>query len=354
MTPRLLQWLIVWLGLCLVSQPAFAQSRGKRGSKRSASRSSAPENSSTGSASSSSASSSDDDLGDLDITGDAAPKPAPQRSAPEPVVKEPPPQAAPETPAEQEPALETSGEPDSTPAQPDEPALESAGPGLRADVFAGAGIGTRAFQRPSAVGGQVLDDQLFPAVEVGLEMRAWPDEAFSLYFLLHYQTSLGLVVEEQPLFALPNRVDVRSDRTELSCAPVVRLGSSALAPRLAFPIGVALRTFWPVLHNLMTPRYTLWGPQLRIELHVPITSALSIRLGPEAQWVAHYSSTLTDSGVESMGVALGVVASVRLALASIFALEISYRQSTAMASVAYGPAFRDIERYLSARLIGTM
>jgi hypothetical protein len=353
MRARFVRWLIVWLGLCLIAQPVFAQ-RSKR-QKRSSQRSGAPARSKPAPVEAPRSSGDDDSLNDLDISEDTTPAPRPaardttplRASEPEPVAG-PAPEPAPEQPAEPvtEPAASDPAEP-----PPDEPA---AGPKLVADVFVGAGIGSRSFQRPTRVGGQAMEDQFFPAAEVGLQMRAWPEESFSLYVLLRYQTSLGLVVEEQPLFALPNRVDVRADRGELSVAPVFRLGNSTHSPRLAVPVGMTLRSFWPALHNLMTPRYTMWGPHARIELHVPIGGIFTVRVAPEFQWIAHYSSWLTDSTVSSMGIALGGEASLRLALGSVFGVEISYRQSTAMANVAYGPTFRDVERFLTARVNGTL
>jgi hypothetical protein len=225
---------------------------------------------------------------------------------------------------------------------------------LRAEPFVGFGVGTRSFRRPTAAGGQAMDDLPFPAAEVGLAMHAWPDRALGLIFLLRYQTSLGFVVAEHPAFALNNRVSVRSDRAELSCAPTLRLGESPKAARLSLPIGVTLRTFWPEVHNLATPRYIIVGPHLRAELHLMLTESLSLHVAPEFQWIVHFGSQLTDNGVAGHGVALGGEVGLRMALGSVFAIDITYRQSNAMANGTHGPTFLDVERFLMARLSGTM
>jgi hypothetical protein len=43
-----------------------------------------------------------------------------------------------------------------------------------------------------------------------------------------------------------------------------------------------------------------------------------------------------------------------MALGSVFAIDITYRQSNAMANGTHGPTFLDVERFLMARLSGTM
>jgi hypothetical protein len=58
--------------------------------------------------------------------------------------------------------------------------------------------------------------------------------------------------------------------------------------------------------------------------------------------------------VKTEGIAVGAEASLHLMLSRAFALELNYRQATSMANVDYGPTFRDVERFLTARLFGTM
>jgi hypothetical protein len=258
-------------------------------------------------------------------------------------------------PEQPQDGADTSTAAEAQPAQPtNESATAAPGTDLRAEPFVGFGVGTRSFRRPTAAGGQVMNDLPFPAAEVGMAMRAWPDRPLGLIFLLRYQSSIAFVVEEHPAFALNNRVNVRSDRAELSCGPTLRLGDSPKAARLSLPIGVMLRTFWPEVHNLATPRYIMAGPHLRAELRLMLTENLSMRLAPEFQWIMYFGSQLTDNGVGPHGVALGGEAGLRMALGPVFAIDITYRQSNAMANGTHGPTFLDVERFLTARLSGTM
>ena len=255
------------------------------------------------------------------------------------------------TPSESEPE-DTSVEPAVEPA--DEPAPAAAGePGVRVQASVGLGFGTRALRRPIDVGTQRLPDTAFAAAEVALQALAWPNDAFALGFLLRYQTSVGLTVEEMPLFALPTPVDVRAAHAEASVAPTVRLGDSAQSLRLAFPVGFTLRTFWPEVHEMMTPSYSLTGPHLRVELIIPIGDALALRLGPEAQWIVSIDEDVRLQGIAAQGLALGGEAVLSLELGSSFAIELTYRDSHAFAaSTVSGPTFEDVERFATGRFAG--
>ena len=159
------------------------------------------------------------------------------------------------------------------------------------------GIGTRSFSRPTREGVQRLPDAVFPAVDVALRVHAWPHDGFSLGVLLRYQSSLGLTIEEQPPFALHNRVAARSARAELSVAPTFRLGSAGTAPALAVPVGFTLRSLWPEVHEMMTPGYSLIGPHLRLELVVPLGNVLALRVGPELQAIIAIDESIRADGV---------------------------------------------------------
>ena len=233
-------------------------------------------------------------------------------------------------------------------------AAEPPGRTMRARAFFGGGFGSRALRRPVLGGTQRLDEVFFAAADVGVSVRLWPEDAFSLDVLIRYQTSLGLVIEERPLFALVNKVDVRSERAEVSVAPRIQLGNSAAGTRLAIPIGVSLRNFWPVDHHLMTPRYTLVGPHVRAELDVALSDVVRVRLGPEIQLFAIVGTDLLDLGVSSPGIALGGEAGIQIRFAEHFAFDLEFRQSWARASAPTEPSFLDTERFVTARLAGEM
>ena len=98
-------------------------------------------------------------------------------------------------------------------------------------------------------------------------MRVHPERADWVDALFRYQSSIGMSVEEPPLFALPNEVEARASRLEASGAldaAARRRGTAGLA--LSFPIGFALRTFAADERWFTTPSYSMAGPMLRVEL----------------------------------------------------------------------------------------
>ncbi|HET6336062.1 MAG TPA: hypothetical protein VFG30_22705 [Polyangiales bacterium] len=247
----------------------------------------------------------------------------------------------------QAPAEATAVVLDETPAEPPNDVI--------ARAFIGGGLGTRTIRRPVPGGVQRVGTLFFPAADVGIAVRVFPREAFTLDILARYQTSLGLVVKEPVLFALDNEVDVRSEHAEISVAPGWRLGEAETSARVTFPIGVAFRNFWPADHHLQTPRYTLIGPHARIELQAMLGSSVRFRAGPEAQLYGIIGSDLTDQGgVSSPSFAIGAEASLEFRLNTTFLLEFEYRQSNATASSKVSDSFLDVERFATVRLAGEM
>jgi hypothetical protein len=322
---------VMALGL---SSPALAQRPSKRSGK--ADKSAEARETSSG-----------DELGDLDEELVAGPPAA--ESAEEAEVEAE--ASSDETSGDE--AVQDNAEPEALPSETDG-AAETQGPTLRAAAFVGSGIGTRSLRRPVPGGSQRLDTSVFPAAELGLEVHAWPERALSLGFLLNYQTSLGLTVEERPPFALPNEVGTRSERAEFSVGPIFKLAEGSGAARIAIPLGGILRNFWPEARDMLTPRYTLIGPAARIELWLQLGERLRLRVGPEAHWLAFIGPELKVDGVASQGVALGAEVHLTLQLSEHFALELNVRQSNALASSTSGPSFSDVERFVTARVVGVL
>jgi hypothetical protein len=258
----------------------------------------------------------------------------------------------------QEPASEreTNATDGAQPPAGGEGELETAAaePSLQVEPFVGGGFGTRSLERPTKIGVQRMGTTAYPAIDAGLRVTAWPAASFSLSVLLHYQTSVGMSVREQPPFALHNEVGVRSEHVELSAAPTFRLGEDAGGLAVAFPIGFTLRTFWPEVHKLMTPGYSLGGPLVRAELIVPLRDLLVLRIGPEFQWIVMIDHVLTDDGMASQAVGIGGEATLALRLSPVFALQLAYREVHVLApnDTVGGQSFRDVERYLTLGFSG--
>jgi hypothetical protein len=257
---------------------------------------------------------------------------------------------APSSPAEEgavaaAPATEPVPEPDAeTPPETE----------VVARVAFGGGLGMRSLRRPVTGGVQRLGTAYFPAADLALSVRVGPNNPFTLDVLLRYETSLGLTIQETPLFALPNEQDVRSEHAELSVAPGFRLGDSPSSPRVSIPLGGVFRNFWPADHHLQTPRYTLFGGVARVQLEASLGSVVRVRAGPEVQVFGALGTDLTDNGVKLPGFAFGGEASIEFRLSTTFLLEVQYRQANAVASVEVGPSFLDIERFATIRLAGEM
>ncbi len=224
---------------------------------------------------------------------------------------------------------------------------------VQVEALAGFGFGTRAFERPTPTGKQRLDTVPFAAVDVGLRVLAWPTQRYSLEALLTYRSSVGLVIKEQPLFALPNDVGVRVSHTELSVAPMYRLWPNASSPRIALPMGLSLHSFWPETHVLQTPGFSLLGPHVRAELIAPLGPLVTLRVGPEVQWILVIDRAVRRDGIHGQGVGLGLEASIALQLVTHFGVELSYRQAHAIAEGRdRRPDFSDTERFATLRLVG--
>lgn len=241
-----------------------------------------------------------------------------------------------------------------TPEPDPEPSVEDTGTDVLARVSVGGGLGARSVRRPVTGGVQRLGTAYFPASDFGLFVRLGPQNPFTLDVQIRYQTSLGLVIEEPVMFALANEVDVRSEHAEVSVAPGFRLGEGESAPRVSIPVGGVFRNFWPADHHLQTPRYTLLGAMARVQLEANLGSVVRLRAGPEVQVYGILGTDLTDHGVSVPGFAYGGEASIEFRLSSTFLIEVHYRQSNAVGSVAAGPSFLDIERFATVRLAGEM
>jgi hypothetical protein len=163
---------------------------------------------------------------------------------------------------------------------------------------------------------------------------------------------MGLSIELPVLFGLPERLAARTQRVELSVAPVVRLGASASAVALAFPIGFAYRTFVTEEHQYPVPRYSLGGPLLRAEATIHLGEVVRLRGGPEAQWIILISPSLSDEGACCQGLGLAGQAALEADLGEYLRVALAYREGRS--SIPLSALFKDVERLLVVRLSGEL
>jgi len=209
---------------------------------------------------------------------------------------------------------------------------------LRAAV--GVGAHSRSFTRPLEVGTTTLPAAYVPAVEGSLGLVVWPEGDSSWAVTLSYQTGLWLTVTEVPPFANANEVSARSQRLALHVAPSWRVASRT---QIGFALGASLRSFWPEDHALQTPGYSLFGPHVRGELAAALFGPLRLRVTPELQWLVVLNEKKT------VGAAIGGELLLELSLNARRTLALSYRESHAL--LAHGARFRDVERYLTMRIV---
>jgi hypothetical protein len=228
----------------------------------------------------------------------------------------------------------------------DEPESEQAAPqrGATLSFGIGAGVGTLSYVRPTSAGRQSLPRVSYPAIELALRVHLSPQRAISFEALFDYRSSVGLELRAEPLFGLSQDVAVRVQRAELSFAPVLRLGTPQHSPALILPIGFVVRTLVPELHQFGIPELVLAGPLLRAQLQWPLGESLSLRAGPEAQWMLHVDDALTRQGAGAQGFALAAELALETRVSSRVSLSLSYRQAHAFAPSG-DRSYEDVERF---------
>jgi len=225
--------------------------------------------------------------------------------------------------------------------------------GLALQAALSMGVGSLSFVRPTPAGTQQLPDTPFAASGIELRAQAWREAPLALEVLAAYQTSIGLELQLEPLFALPERVDVRTQRIELGAAPILRLGQGPHAPSLAAPLGLVFRAFLPEQPQPALPEHVLGGPALRVELRLPLGEWVELRAGPEAQWIMLIDSSLRRENACCHGVALGGQASAETSIGSPLRVGLAYRESHAFVP-AVDWRFKDVERFLTLRIAGEL
>jgi hypothetical protein len=250
-------------------------------------------------------------------------------------------------------------EPEERPESSAAPAVSAVEPGaattraITLQAAVGLGMGTLSFVQPTAAGTRKLPSSPFAATEIVLRTRIRPEAAFSLDVLLAYQTSVGFRLQLDPLFGLPEQIDVRAQRFEASVAPVIRLGSAPRDPALAFPLGFAFRSFAPDVHEFPLQSYKLGGPLARAELLLPLGEWVELRAGPEVQWLLLIDSNLRDAGACCQGIAIGGQGSIQANVGSAVRVALAYRQSHTFVPIGAWQ-FKDVERFLTLRIAGEL
>jgi len=131
------------------------------------------------------------------------------------------------------------------------------------------------------------------------------------------------------------------------CEFLVYLNHSG-AGTLAFPIGFALRAFTPEVHEYPVKNYAFGGPQLRAELWLQLGELVRLRLGPEVQWIVLIDGPMRNEE----GIAAGAQGALEATVGPLFRVAFAYRETRSFVPLA--PRFKDVERYLTARIAGEL
>lgn len=245
-------------------------------------------------------------------------------------------------------ATEEPTDPDEAAAET-EPTDEAAASPVRFFIGAGLGAGTLSFSRPAEGGNLVLPTSPFAAADVDVRVHLWPSDSLGFELLAAYQTSLGWVLEMDPQFALPEKVNVRAQRMELSFAPVLRVSDVV---SLALPVGLAAQLFTPKAHQYNLDPYAIGSALVRAEAILKLTDSVTVRGGAELHWLGFFNHALEGEGVCCSGGAVGLQAAVHATLTETFSLALAFRELRSVVPVA--ARFTSTERTATARIVGEL
>jgi hypothetical protein len=110
--------------------------------------------------------------------------------------------------------------------------------------------------------------------------------------------------------------------------------------------------FTPQAHQYPLHPFSLGGLMIRPEVIVSLGDRVTLRVGPEVQWLLLFNHSLTREGVCCSGGAMGGQATLQTSLGSVFSLALTYRELRSLVPVA--ARFTDVERVVTARLVGEL
>lgn len=216
---------------------------------------------------------------------------------------------------------------------------------VRFALGVGAGIGTRSFDGPPAVGRLATDP--YPAVMLMLGIGVEPDAGAQLSITgrIRYFTSAGLRTTDVRLDGTSRVTASRTQSIAIDLGLGYRLGQSLEAATLEAALGFSSRAFSSnALVSL--PDYGLGGPYARIGASLPFAKRFSIAVGADLQWLAAVADVLQGLGAGAGGLAFGFEARFSASLIDELALEATYREAHAMVSDGSAGGATDVERWV--------
>lgn len=219
-------------------------------------------------------------------------------------------------------------------------------------LSAEAGVGMRAVDLPQDGVTYQIRSGVYPALGVGFQLDHHPSRRLSVGLFARYQSSLGLVLQEQLSSGTVHPRNTRSHFFEAGIAPSLRWDDSGWA--LAGLLGYSVLELDP-LNHLVTPSYHLGGVHARICVRIPLGSErVRLSLGPEGQLTLQMGDELQARGVSARGFGAGANAAFEVSLSERWLVAATFRELHFWFDTQQGSDFTDATRILTAQLRGLL
>lgn len=214
------------------------------------------------------------------------------------------------------------------------------------------GVGMREIRLPRDNVTYEIATGVYPALGVAFALDHHHSQRVSVGLVTRYQSSLGLVLDEQLTGGTPHGRKTRSHQFEVGIAPSLHWEESGWA--LSAMVGYSISELDPENH-LVTPSYHLGGPHARISVRVPLGSQhICLNAGGEAQLTLQVGDELRMRGVSAQGFGAGVNAALEARLGGHWWIAATYRELRYGLGTQQGPSFTDAARIITAQLRGTL
>jgi hypothetical protein len=219
-------------------------------------------------------------------------------------------------------------------------------------LSAEAGFSTRDIDLPRDGVTYQIRSGVHPALGVGFQLDHHAARRFSIGLAARYQSSIGLVLQEQLTGGTLHPRNTRSHIFEAGLAPRLRWDESGWA--ISGLLGYSIIELDPENH-LLTPSYHLGGVHARISVQIPLGSQrVHLIVGPEAQLPLHMGDELRARGVAARGIGAGANAAFELTLNDHWLVAATYRELHFWLDTQQRESFSDGMRVVTAQLRGTL
>jgi hypothetical protein len=216
-------------------------------------------------------------------------------------------------------------------------------------LAAEAGFGMREVDLPRDGVTYRIRTGAHPALGVAFQLDYRAAQRLRVGLCARYQSSIGLVLDEQLTGGTLHARKTRSHHFEVGIAPSLHWDAGWAILGM---LGYSIVELDPENH-LVTPSYHLGGPHARVAVRIPIGSeGVRLTLGPEGQLTLQTGDELTARGVSARGLGAGASASLDIRLGERWWIAASYRELRFWSSTDQGRSFTDGVRLVTAQLGG--